>query len=389
MPTGDPSRRDFLTGRAAERAARGAVNRALGRDDIDSLHRDDLRSSSADSKAEAFPGIAHDAYLLRYSTTAMACEFEVAVPAENRSLDAAATAEPPALQALALVEQLENQMTVYRSDSELAQINQRAATEAIIVEPKLFALLKQCKTLAEKTQGAFDITSTPLTRVWGFHRREGRIPSDVALSEARSIIGWQHLVLDEESMSVRFEKAGLELNLGAIGKGFALDRCGELMREHGESCFLWHAGQSSVLATGDQPSQPTGSGWPITIGNPLKPGKPLGTLRVANVGVATSGSSQQFFRHEGQRYGHVIDPRTGKPASGVLSVTVMADTAAEADALATAFSILGPARAEEYCQARPTCGFVMLARDRDESPFRLRIAGRAEEHFALEPGVPL
>ena len=141
----------------------------------------------------------------------------------------------------------------------------------------------------------------------------------------------------------------MELNLGSIGKGYALDRCRELLEAGGMTDFLLHGGQSSLLARGSR--NPGGDeGWWIGVRDPLRPGGRLGLLRLHDRALGTSGTGTQFFYHAGRRYGHILDPRTGQPAEGVLSSTVLARTAAEADALSTAFYVLGPTAALEYCR---------------------------------------
>lgn len=370
----DSSRRDFLTGRAVTRAAQDATERL-----VDST----LKGSAASPQAStASPNAAGGGYLLQYAARAMACEFEVTLAASRQ-----AGADPLPLEALQLVETLEQQLTVYQPTSELSAINAHAGERPIEVEPRLFELLQFCGQLHQQTDGAFDITSTPLSRVWGFFRRQGQVPDAEALAAARACVGFQHVQLNSAARTVFFTRPGIELNLGAIGKGYALDRCGEFMRQRGAESFLWHAGQSSLLAAGHQPGQTALHGWPIEIGNPLRPGKPLGTLRMVNAGVGTSGSSQQFFRHEGKRYGHVIDPRSGQPAEQVLFVTVLAPMAAAADALSTAFYILGPEHAEEFCQRNPGHGFVMLARKQADGPVSLRSAGLADAQLVLGGGL--
>ncbi len=345
------------------------------------LHSGELQSDDSSNANAIRKPQNSQSYLLQYSARAMACEFEVFVPATANRDEEADAAEPPALQALQLVEQLERQLSVFQTTSELSRINQLAAEEPVGVEPRLFALLQECQRLWRATGGAFDITSTPLTRVWGFFRRQGKVPDSDALAEAQQSVGFENVVLDVETRTVKFKQPGIELNLGGIGKGYALDRCGELLRDLDSPCYLWHAGQSSVLAGGDQPGKPDGAGWPIEVGNPLKPGKPLGTLLVKSAGVGSSGSGQQFFRHQGKRYGHIIDPRDGQPAGHVLFVSVLAPTAAVADALSTAFYILGPTQTAAYCKRNPGTGCVMLAANTIDGPMNLHVLGVAEDQF--------
>ena len=162
---------------------------------------------------------------------------------------------------------------------------------------------------------------------------------------------------DPTRRSVQFDRRGLELNLGGIGKGYALDRIGQLLREADVTDWLIHGGQSSLLACGDHQGR---GGWPVGIRNPLFPNTRLATILLRDQAMSTSGSGVQSFRHQGRRFGHILDPRTGWPADGMLSVTVLAPTAAEADALSTAFFVLGVEKARAYCDNSPGVNALLI-----------------------------
>ena len=151
---------------------------------------------------------------------------------------------------------------------------------------------------------------------------------------------------DSANRSVQFDRSGVELNLGGIGKGHALDQSADQLLASGLEHWLLHGGQSSLLARGEHNGL---AGWPVGIGNPLFTGKRLGTILLCDRAMATSGSNIQYFRHQGKKYGHILDPRTGWPIETMLSVTVLADTAAEADALSTALYVMGVEKAKAYC----------------------------------------
>ncbi len=299
----------------------------------------------------------------------MACEFEVLLDAKQYPAGPDA-----AVDALDVVEALEAQLTVYRDTSEVSRLNQQAYSQPVVVEKKLFELFLQAKVLWEATGGALDITSGALTKVWGFYRRLGRMPSETEVAEALTKVGSQHLDLDAGNKSVRFLVPGLELNLGAIGKGHTLDRCAELLSSRGVHDFLIHGGNSSVMARGvrgqgsevrsqessnpkseipnpkSELSNPQSTPWSIGLRHPLRPDQRLAEFMLHDQALGTSGSGSQFFHHQGKRYGHILDPRTGWPAEQVLSATVIAPTAAQADALSTAFYVLGLEGANAYCE---------------------------------------
>jgi thiamine biosynthesis lipoprotein len=323
------TRRDFLSGQAA----------------ADALA--DLVDQSVAPAATPITPAPQDGYLLQIGRRAMACEFEVLLNAGQYP-----GASEAALRAFDLVDELEAQMSVYRETSEICHINRRAAEESVPVESRLFRLLEYAFQLNAQTQGAYDITSGPLSKVWGFYRRQGRLPEPDALAAALACVGGRHVQLDAQQQTIHFQRPGMELNLGSIGKGYALDRAAEVLAADGINDFLIHGGQSSILARGSRGPREE-DGWLLSIGDPLRPGKQLAQVRLRNRAMGTSGSGTQFFRHAGRRYGHILDPRSGWPAEGVLSATAVAPTGAEADALATAFYVMGASATLEYCRRHP------------------------------------
>jgi thiamine biosynthesis lipoprotein len=276
-------------------------------------------------------------YWIRVHRRAMACRFEITLSGEDGEHVPAARA------ALDEVDGVEDHLTVFRETSRLSELNRRAAREPVAVDDTLFALLAECRDLHERTEGAFDITSTPLSRCWGFLRRAGRVPTPAEIAQARKAVGMEHVELAAEGRHVRFRRAGLELNLGAVGKGYSLDRAASVLRARGVSHALLSAAGSSVLALGGR-----GDDWTIDVGS-RQLGRRVGRLRLQDGALGTSGAGVQFIEAEGKRYGHVIDPRTGWPAEGTAAATVVTRRAAVADALSTAFLVGGPGLAERYC----------------------------------------
>jgi thiamine biosynthesis lipoprotein len=329
----DSSRREFLTGRAAIREAGRA--------------RDALAERLVGDLAEAPQG----GNTVRVATTAMACDFAVLLnpgPVE-RTMAAA--------DVLDVVHALEDQMTVYREHSELSAINRRAAAGPVPVEPDLFQLLQRACRISHETGGAFDPTSGPLIALWRRCRRESRIPTPAEIDECRQRVGADHVHFDEAAATVCYDRPGVELNLGAIGKGYALDVAAGHLAAAGFDEFLIHGGHSSLLARGGHNGL---DGWPVGVRNPLLPDRPVATVVLREGALGSSGSGEQFFRHGGKRYGHIIDPRTGWPSDGLLSVTVLAPTAAEADALSTAFFVLGLESARRYCDNHPDIRALLI-----------------------------
>ncbi|REK12280.1 MAG: FAD:protein FMN transferase [Planctomycetota bacterium] len=328
------TRREFLQGQAA----------------VDALAAIDAGAAETASLLE--PGT--ESYLVRLLRRAMACTFEVFQNAGQYPAGSAA-----AMAALDLVDRLEDQLSIYREDSEVSEINRTAAILPVEVEARLFALLEVAVDLHRQTGGAFDVTAGRLSSVWGFTRRRSKVPTAEELETAMACVGSQYLELDANEHRVRFARPGLEINLGSIGKGYALDRCSEELAGQGLGDYLLHGGSSSVLARGSRGPNSEG-GWLVGIRNPLYPARRLGWIRLEDRALGTSGSGTQFFLHQGRRLGHILDPRTGWPAEGVLSSTAVAPTAAEADALATAFYVMGREAVAAYCKQRTDVAAVLL-----------------------------
>src|SRR5262249_14330639 len=170
-------------------------------------------------------------------------------------------------------------------------------------------------------------------------------------AEVRGRIGIPHVRLDPERRTVHFDVPGLEINLGSIGKGYALDRAAELLRRRWSvRSGLLHGGDSSILALGSEPGR--SDGWAVGVKHAWAQERRLGTVRVRDRALATSAATFQHLEYNGRKLGHILDPRTGWPAEGLASATVLAPTAAEADALATARFILGVGGARSYCARR-------------------------------------
>jgi thiamine biosynthesis lipoprotein len=335
MPS-EPSqstRRDFLTGKSAVEAV------------------EDLAESLAPREAEDGGTVVQRqgrSYLIQVGRRAMACQFEVFL---NATQQPAATEQ--AIAALDLVDELEEQLSVYRHHSEVSRLNAVAAHRPVRVESGLFELLQLAGRLHEQTSGALDITSGPLIQIWRRARNAGCLPSESAIREALKYVGSDKLLLDAAGQTVQFLEAGVTIDLGAIGKGYALDRCAAQLERAGIDSYMIHGGTSSILARGDRQSGNERAGWTVGVQHPLRPGRRLLELQLGDRALGTSGAGTHQFYVQGKRYGHIIDPRTGQPVDGVLSTTVAAPSAAVADALSTAFYVLGPESVAQYCQHHP------------------------------------
>jgi thiamine biosynthesis lipoprotein len=291
--------------------------------------------------------------LLRFGRRAMATSFEIAMPLGTRDAHAAAA------DGLELIDRLEAQLTVYREDSDVSRINRHAADGAMPVESLLFELLQRAERIHAETDGAYDIAIGALIKTWGFFRRQGRVPADAERAAALAHSGMCHVLLDSEQRRVRFATRGVEINLGSIGKGYALDHVVQRLRtEWNIPAGLVHGGTSSVAGFGS-PAAPA-RGWTVGLGHPGNLKRRLGVVWLRDRALGTSSATFQHLIHEGRKLGHILDPRTGWPAEQLASATALAPTAAQADALATAFFVLGEAGTRVYCQKHPEIGAVLL-----------------------------
>jgi FAD:protein FMN transferase len=253
-------------------------------------------------------------------------------------------------EALQEIERLEAQLSFYRRDSEINFLNRQAAEGFIKVEPRLFTLLKRCVSLSELTEGAFDITIAPLMRAWHFVHEKGGIPEHRNLQKALAKTGIELLEFDEEALAIRFRRAGVEVDLGGFGKGYAVQRAMDLLREHGVKSALLHGGTSSVATIGSPPKQ---SAWRIKLPEPFtEKGKPM-VIGLMDQCLSVSAIHGKSFMVEGRQYGHIINPLTGAPADTFPAAAVRGTDAAVCEAFSKALLIHSSAWWQKISESFP------------------------------------
>lgn len=268
------------------------------------------------------------------SATIMGTVYRVAVYGEDRGMMAAAVQA-----AFEEARRLDGVLSNYKEDSELSRINRLAADGPIEISEEMAELLAQCQEYSRASEGAFDVTVGPLMKVWGFYKGEGELPSRFTLWRTVGKIGYQNLELDRERRRVEFRRSGMELDPGGIGKGYAVDRMAEELRRFGVERAMVSAGSSSMYGLGSPPGEPRG--WHVSIRDPRKPKITATEVYLRDESLSTSGSYEKFFRADGKLYSHIMDPRTGMPAEGVFSVSVVSDRTIDSEAWATAFFVNG------------------------------------------------
>jgi FAD:protein FMN transferase len=313
----------------------------------------------------------------------MATRFEFVLHGENPVALRAAGEE-----ALAEIERLEAQLSLFRPGSEIAHLNAVAAQGPVRVTPGLFALLRHAQQLHAESGGAFDITIAPLMRCWGFLGGSGHMPQAEEVAEARAKVGMHLVQLREEDFTVQFARSGVMLDLGAIGKGYAIERAVDVLRDAGVSSALLHGGTSTVYALGHPPE---GDAWKVAIESPrpemrsytlsgsshslplTESGEPglggagprseedgrdarstlLTIVPLKDEAMSVSAIWGKFFQVEGKTFGHILDPRTGKPAHAAVLAAIVLPSATETDALSTALLTRGVEGHEPIARLRP------------------------------------
>jgi thiamine biosynthesis lipoprotein len=235
----------------------------------------------------------------------------------------------------------------YTPDSEWSRINRDAAAHPVRVSPELFTLLSDCIEYSRASEGTFDLTVGPLMRAWGFFGGgERHVPSPAKIREALDMVGYQHVQLDARAQTVYFDRPGIEIDPGGVGKGYAVDRIVELLRSRGFRNALVAASGSSIFGLGNPPQEP--NGWPIKIADPWEHRKNAAQVFLKDLSLSTSGTSEKSFRAGGHRYSHIMDPRRGVPAETAAQVTVIAPRAIDSEVWAKPYFIQGRAWAAAH-----------------------------------------
>lgn len=272
-----------------------------------------------------------------YTEYHMGVDVRIVVYSESK-----AKAEKACSAAFERFAQLDTIMSDYQDNSELSRLCEKAGGPPVKVSPELYRILERSQQLARQSEGAIDVTCSPIVRLWRAARRTHTLPARADLDAARQKVGWQNLVLNAAQRTVELTRPGMRLDLGAIGKGFADDLAQRVLRQHGVRSALVEAGGDIVVS--DPP--PGEIGWRIKTeikaeGLPGADSKDSTLMRVHNCAISTSGDTEQFVEIGGKRYSHVVDPRTGDALTNRLAILVIARDGLTSDGLSTAVSVLG------------------------------------------------
>jgi thiamine biosynthesis lipoprotein len=295
---------------------------------------------------------------LEKSTDAMGSTYSIALYGYDRiKMEAAADA------AFDEVRRLDELLSNYQPGSQWSEVNRNAASRPVKVSPELFDLLSACLEYSRESEGAFDITVGPLMKVWGFYKGSGHLPHKPEVAAALAKVGYRHIQLDRAAGTVRFDRPGVEMDPGGVGKGYAVDRMVDILRQNGVQIALVAGSGSSIYGMGAPPDEPRG--WPVKIKDPWDNRKTLAEVWLKDNSLSTSGSYEKFFRAEGRIYAHIMDPRTGYPAQGSISVSVVAPRTVDSEVWAKPYFVNGRQWAVKH---RPKDFRVFFCEDRMEKP---------------------
>jgi thiamine biosynthesis lipoprotein len=265
--------------------------------------------------------------------------------------------------AFAEIKRLDASLSVYKPTSELSRVNAAAGRGWTPVSAETERLVERALALAEETQGAFDPTVGPLVALWGFKDLDYRVPTPGAIAAARALVGYQHLAARRKPAALKLDARGMAVDLGATAKGYAVARANGILRARGITRARVDAGGNQAVLGG--------ANWTFGVKHPREEGALLGSVGLSRGGVATAGDAERGFWEGDVRYGHILDPHTGRPGAGMLSVTVVAPTAEEADALDTPLYLLGPERGRALLARHPGCAALFVAAGPTPGSFRL------------------
>tara|TARA_R110002033_G_scaffold3561_2_gene19671 strand:- start:3410 stop:4393 length:984 start_codon:yes stop_codon:yes gene_type:complete len=235
------------------------------------------------------------------------------------------------------ISRIERLISSWDENSQTTQINKAAGIEAVKVDSELFQLIQRALKISKLTDGAFDISYASMDKIWKFDGSMTKMPSEEAITKSVEKVGYENIVLDIEKQTVFLKLKGMKIGFGAIGKGYAADKAKSLLMSSGVVAGIINAsGDLNTWGT-----QPNGKEWMVAIVNPMNKEKVFSWMPVTNSAVVTSGNYEKYITFNDVLYSHIIDPRTGYPATGILSVTIFTKNAELADALATSVFVMG------------------------------------------------
>lgn len=308
------------------------------------------------------------------SIFAMGTFVEITVFDENRP-----KAEAAINKALQKIQELSDKFSVFNPSSEISEVNQRAARKSVKVSAEVFEILKTAQKFSRMTDGAFDITVGPLMELWGFHQKQGRVPQEAEIKETLKKVGWENLILDEKNQAVKFARTGIKLDLGGIAKGDAADLAASILKKEKVSSALVNAG-GNIFALGSPPEKKF---WVVGVQHPRQKIF-FAKVFLKDNACATSGDYENYFIKNRKRYGHIMNPQTGHPVEGILSVTIVAPKAIDTDVLSTAVFVLGLEKGKSLIESLPET-FALIIYEDEKIPLKINyyLTKDSEKYFKI------
>lgn len=264
--------------------------------------------------------------------TLMGSRFDITVVAENEEkgnefIDIA----------IAEITRIEKLISSWDPKSQTSLINSNAGIQPVKVSKELYDLIERSLAISKLTNGAFDISYASLDKIWKYDGSMKQMPSEDEISSSIKKVGFQNIIIDKENQTVFLKVEGMKIGFGAIGKGYAADKAKAMLIDKGVNSGIINA-SGDLNAWGKQAN---GKDWMVAITNPLNKEKAFSWLPIHNAAVVTSGNYEKFVKFNGIRYSHIIDPRTGYPSTGILSVSIFTNNAEFADAISTSIFVMG------------------------------------------------
>ena len=281
--------------------------------------------------------------------------------------------------AFAEVDRIENLLTDFRN-SPLTRFNERAGMGPQPVPDEIYELVEYSLSVSRKTGGAFDVTYAAVGHLWRPHLSgagaDGSLPDPAAIASAKELVDYRGIILDPENRTIALDRSGMKIGMGGVGKGYAVDVIGGLLRRLGFKTFMVNGAGDICVACEESAERP----WKIGLKNPFTPTLTAGSLKLSNGAVATSGDYERFVENRGKRYHHILDARTGESPSELRSVTLFAPTALQADVFATSCVALGLTEARRFLEHHPETRAIFISANGAVSK-----VGFKEEHARPQP----
>lgn len=259
--------------------------------------------------------------------------------------------------AIAEVTRIENLLSDWKTHTEIGQVNAQAGIGPVVVSPEVFAITSRALEWSVRTGGAFDISFAAMDRIWRFDGSMQQMPSPQAVAKARAKVGYQKIILDSVASTIFLPEKGMKIGFGALGEGYAADRCRSLLQAAGlQAGIVNGSGDMSVWGR-----HPSGKPWTIGIAHPRQPEALFAKVPLLQAAVVTSGSYEKYALLNGKRYSHIINPATGYPATGLTSVTVLGPSTEQANALSTSIMVLGQKKGRRLLRQFPEYQCLMMA----------------------------